>query len=426
MTDNFKFQRCIENLEKYAALIQAVNEHVRRKYLTAYSMPNWVLPEDQVSGRLGKFLHRIYQSKELEAIFPACILLTISLCFSLLFEPLYTLFLVLLPSDFFPIPILTWDAVWSLLFAVGIILLLVVPALYGLVGAYWTLIELIINRNLDARAKYFTLAVTFTLIIFWLLVGAPIVGQDIVIQDADYMTRMVLTIRQTSIYTIIVALIVYIPAISHAGLWVTRIAISLKNGGRSALHWILSYHVMQPFKSIQQFVVEKLLPVDHEGNLQSLLELEEKDIDFLFEWATQRRELVQNRLLPTTLILATMGLIANTFLGDAAVRGVVNLFKESFLAPIASSFQGFGSILDMTGRIFIITILVIVVYLPIMLIIQLLNESYVMGFIAQACLQVKHVKRATRVYSTYEIEKVVCMDRLGWLKRLIRFLRKVI
>jgi hypothetical protein len=307
-------------------------------------------------------------------------------------------------------------SVWSpkvialllLLFGFSLILLLL-PA-FGVIGSYWSLFELMSNRDLSRRIRVLTLAIVIALNGVWLIAGLPLVKRaSSSFEDASIAEQVAAT-RQSATYLVIAAVFFIFPAISHGALWLIRGTVTFAIYTASAIRWVFRLHGLESAEALLEFLSTPL-PLTEDSEQKNLLELERADIEALRDWALSRREVVQNRLVPITLLLAVLGLVANTSYGESAVRTAVNILQNYIQAPTQTTFIRFG-------------LLAIIIMPPIVFLVELLNEAFVMDYIAQACVLAHHAKLSVQESFCQQVtsdERQIkkSFGWLDWLRRLM-------
>jgi hypothetical protein len=152
-----------------------------------------------------------------------------------------------------------------------------------------------------------------------------------------------------------------------------------------------------------------------------LLRLSEVELQAVYRWATARQTIVQNRLLPTTLFLGILGLLANTKLVSV---------------PIDAALQQFRTLKEWTFLVWltmyvVIILSIVAIGLLIKPLVVLLNEAFVADFLVEACIlaQAAHKQKPARPTDDGEASAEESADFsllpcrcLGWLLRL--FIRR--
>ena len=147
--------------------------------------------------------------------------------------------------------------------------------------------------------------------------------------------------------------------------------MSLAIKALSGLRWLFRFHTLESPESLTDFLLQPIIP-GKAGEALFLLNLSQTEIQALGEWAKCRRELVQSRLLPTTLLLAFVGLLANTSLADSAV------YRFGDLLEIIVHPTGFWPWL---GAYFVLLMILGSGWLLVQALINLANESFVMDYL---------------------------------------------
>ncbi len=377
-------------LDNFAKLTTAIDELVQTEYLLPYKMPHWGWPEEQPLplGRVGKWLHWLSaRQDEFVFLFPTKFMLTFGLLISLILEGIYpdvlsSLLYILSILSGVPIYSLSWQAIGALLLICVFLFFGFLLPLFSAVGAYWTLFELMSNRLLTRRLRLVVMLIALAIIGLWLADGGVRLSNAM---EMDYggteIQQTALAIQQNPTYLIFSAFLFYIPALSHGSLWLTRLVVAIAITISTAFHWFFSFHRMHSVKTLNKFLSTPL-SIDEEKP-QTLLQLKIQQIDALYEWSLCRRDAVQNKLVPTTIFLAFLGLLANTSLGESAIQVVMDTLRDYF--------QTIGSLIWIINYLRF-TLLMAIIVLPVRIIFDLLNEAFTMDFITQACIVARHAK----------------------------------
>jgi hypothetical protein len=411
-------------LDNFAKLTNVITEHVQKKHLLPHKMPCWVWPEGQQLplGDFGQWLHRLYGPRGwLARFFPFRPTLMLGLVFSAFFVVGYPHLIAFVSSTpIFSIQ-LSPRAVGLLLLLLAFLLLSVLVPVLTAIGVYWILIELISNRHLTLRLR--VTALLIVLIYAGTYAGVWCAQDSIPPSDASidsggtHIEQTVHVIRQAPAYRAISAILFIVPCFTCFALMVVGgTAVAAWCVG-SAFHWFYSLHILHPVERIKDFLSTPLSL--NEGEQQTLLQLETTQIDALYNWSVCRRQAVQNRLLPTTMLLAFLGLLANTSLGESAV--------QSALTILCDYFSDIGSLSWLVGSWRLLP-LVAITLLPGIPVLLLMNEAFTMDFVAQACLLARHVKLSREDESATQDRGQKPVGLLGaigqWLFGLDRFIQR--
>lgn len=392
-------------LDQFAKLVTTVSELVRTDYLLPYKMPHWAWPKEQPLpfGKVGHRLHRWYARRDGDwYLFPSRNLLAFAVIISLLLELFYPGVLFLLSL----IPLysieLSWETIgWrTLIFAFCLIVLLF--PWYSALGTYWTWLELETNRLLTRRLRFVIFLIVLAVIGLWVITGSSRYSNLM-----DYGDRDALAIQQSKAYLCYSVFLFYIPSLTYAALWLSQSVAVIAFGVGSAVHWFVSFHVMRSAERINEFLLRPLpLP---QGKSPTFLQLDIRQIDALYDWSICRRDAVQNKLVPITLFLAFLGLLANTYLGEVAVQTMGNLIGET-LRFFESPMRGFVSLWYLMAWM-------IPILLSGMLVFELMNDAFTMDFIAQACLLARHAKISREDEPANQHREAKPTSLLGWAKQ---------
>ena len=169
---------------------------------------------------------------------------------------------------------------------------------------------------------------------------------------------------------------------------------------------------MPPVEFIGKLLLTPLT-LSQEDEPQTLLELEEPYTNALYDWALCRRQIVQNRLVPTTLLLAFLGVLANTSLGESAIQAVTNVVRDFFQPS-----TGLNRFIVYWKLVLLMAVIVV----PVVFIVLLLNEAFVMDYIAQACVLARHAKLSSQQTTIQDEDSASHPAKKS--PRLLRWLRR--
>lgn len=353
-------------LETLSHLFSVVSDHVRTEELSPIRGPQWTMSREEIPGKVGKRLHRLYASEHVESVSRIALVLTLLLSLELD---------SLLPSMYISLAEAAGKGVGKLLVALILLSPLVLTPVYSAIGAYWTLFELAINKRLSRRTKTITLAVIGTLIVSWFVLDSPRIW-DLWPSHEPLLDAA----RPNMVYYLIAVVLIYVPALSYAGYLLPRVSTAYAGLFASLFRWVFRFQAVERVDQLKEFLSTPL-PLRMDGTEEQLLELEPLHIDALQDWAACRRRVAQDRLVPTTLILAFFGLLADTSLGDHAVGFAIEIVRNA-LKP-ALNVEWF-----MWYLLFLLLLMALII--PAALLVFLLTESLVMDYIAQACVLARH------------------------------------
>jgi len=380
-------------LGRISNILSTVSLHIATETLSV-KRTEWVAPENQRLGNVRIRLHELYsvQQNQLYPSFPTRIWLTFGLMFSLILEMAYpamhglvTTVLTIFPSPFF----WNWDLklAGSILLLIGLLhFLLVVPVITA-VGAYWTFFEVATNQRLAWWLRLLIVLVAVIFIAIWGLCGASRfsdVWQHTSPGRMDtYVEQATIAIQGSSTYLVLSAFLFIIPALSHSALWLIRIIEMNVVGAALVIRWLFRSQTVESVDALST-LLSTPLPLIVKSEPIKLLDLGKEDLDALYDLAHCRRQVIQDRLIPTTLVLAFLGLLANTSLGESAVSAVISVVQNYFKAS-----PGTIDHFIFLGQIFA---LMMIIGFPVGLVVVLITEALVMDYIIQSCVLAKHVK----------------------------------
>lgn len=198
-----------------------------------------------------------------------------------------------------------------------------------------------------------------------------------------YVEQATIAIQGSSTYLVLSAFLFIIPALSHSALWLIRIIEMNVVGAALVIRWLFRSQTVESVDALST-LLSTPLPLIVKSEPIKLLDLGKEDLDALYDLAHCRRQVIQDRLIPTTLVLAFLGLLANTSLGESAVSAVISVVQNYFKAS-----PGTIDHFIFLGQIFA---LMMIIGFPVGLVVVLITEALVMDYIIQSCVLAKHVK----------------------------------
>lgn len=395
----------IEHLDRITHVIATVSNTVRVRNLSAFQEPHWMLEIDEVPGRIGDWLHKLYGGRGFLRIFWLfLVLLILPLVISI--ESSYAALLAVWGSGGAASPLNEMRIVMTLLVAIITPLILAIA-----VGAYWSLYEIVVNRHLSwpLKALAVGLALMLAMLCCWFGFSFP-TGISLNNLAVD---QIIIETRQFVGYRIVTAIFVYVPPAILLARWGLQGLTALGIGFLSVVRWVGRFHRLESTDALRQFLSEPL-SLKTAGASSTLLELDRREIQALRDWATCRREVIQSRLLPTTLLLGVLGILV-----DIPQVG-------RYLGSIIERAQALGSAMDLwslLGSSFVFAIAILLFFGLSKLLIDLLDEAFVTDYIAQACVLAQHVKIAEEEQRQLQTTSASQTDRpLGFVDCLMRWL----
>ena len=372
----------VDPLDQFEVLAAELVNQIRSKYLAGISKPDWTQSEDHFSRGLPKYLHKRFRlhprlaGTGLASFYPASILLTLAVPFSLVLEPMY--------------PMLFWVAQRPGAFRVSIeripfflaFLLMVVIVPYVPIGAYWTAIQTLSNRKVLKPLRFVAIGAMIAALGTWIALGSrllwtPDIAADFA--DSPRFAAYYFLVRDSLLYRILVAIFVYVPAICFSVVWMLRLFIDVLVDLASAIRWVVKVQVMQSMNAVKDLALARFLS----GGSEALVDLSLEQITALHDWSLVRRQIIQNRLIPSTILLAFIGALANTSLGETAISLVGTVLREYFQS------EGFVESMLAYGRFLGLGMLIV---FPIHLIAELITQSYIMDLLVESSLLARSAK----------------------------------
>ena len=183
-------------------------------------------------------------------------------------------------------------------------------------------------------------------------------------------------------YEVFSTIFIYIPALTYGGIWLTKTIIWLGLSIWNIFHWILHFQKLQSPTDMVDFangqIISKKLG-------KTCMDLSELEVSTIRSWATSRKEVIQNKFFPITMLISILALFG-TNLGNDFVTLVSNALVEYF----SSSNGGFFLFLTSWGKLVFVSFIVAV---PLAIIVTLFEESFVADFIEGICIFVEHERK---------------------------------
>ena len=360
----------VVHLQHISDLISTVSAHVRKECLSGVEEPKWVLSKDQVPGRLGKWLHRCYFTlRDWRLAWLMSILIAIPL-FAVIKDTFASIYL------FFTSYTLPGTHVFVTLLAIPLVPL----AMYNAAGAYWAIFEIAKTRELTWKLKLMVGGVVLLFNVLWF--GLKLYLLPGISFPEPALDQALAVLRTTTGYRIGMAILVDVPLMSALALWTSKEWWLLSIKLWSALRWLVRFHYLESPGALQEFLLTPLLLKGGEEP-RTLLQLSKEEIKALSSWATCRRDVIQSRLLPTTLLLTFLGLLANTQLANDFVASVVNHLNNLYQHSDSLPRDGLGSYVIVVG-------IGLAVYAVVKFLVELFTESFVADYIIEACVLAQH------------------------------------
>lgn len=287
---------------------------------------------------------------------------------------------------------------WSPFLAFLMSLIMVIPPL-------WTYYDLSFNEPLRRELQIFTRVGMSWVPILLVVSLFYFAAWNIRFSPLDTAIRLLDEAMATSALWVFAIATAYYAAISFAIYLLIRLISSGVYYVVALMQWLLLYHALDSTEDLEKLLAEPL-NVPENGSAARILDLDRMYVDALQEWAMLRRQLIQDKLIPTTLVLAVLGILANTSLGDWAFNWFVGAFRGN---------------LDAGAVIIRLVILGLAIVLPARTIGILLSEAYATGVIAQACLLIQRARTEEPDSSSSRVEDDTVTPALpGWLVRIKR------
>lgn len=179
-------------------------------------------------------------------------------------------------------------------------------------------------------------------------------------------------------YRLFAILLVYIPALCHLSVWIVRIAATLVFFIRNAFSWFLNVNNTNEVDRLKQFLFEEIM-LDN-GQTYRFVSLDRPAIDAVKRWSLLRRQIVQSRLVPLSIVFGFLGVFFSTSIGDSLLSELILTLQDYLLSsggastPIGSTI----SYLQILGAL-------VAIGIPVVLLLGLLNEAFAMDFLTEAC-----------------------------------------
>lgn len=185
-----------------------------------------------------------------------------------------------------------------------------------------------------------------------------------------------------------------LPWLTLTGIWFAKIImIGIVFLGR-LIQWLFLVQASTPKTVLLEFLYTPLL-LFNSKKPERFLSIENKHLQIIKSWVGIEREIIQMKLIPATLGVAVLGIIASTIIGESLVQVVKETIIEMIsLTPTDSQAGVLVAIISETkiiplAKLIIIGIVFGILVLPTTV---LLNRSTVLAFIAEACVLTESVK----------------------------------
>jgi hypothetical protein len=178
--------------------------------------------------------------------------------------------------------------------------------------------------------------------------------------------------------------------------------------------YIWSYHAPRPMKQIRQLITFTYLNQDLEKPIR-LLDLPINQIRALRQWADANREGTEKRTLPTFMILALLGLFANTALFSTLIKDFGNAIIQylQFLIGVPSTIK---LSLSSFALILVLPICAALIILVLRAFLSLFRNLVAQNLIIESCIVAEYAA------AQQELSKTKKSILARFLKRVVSFL----
>lgn len=353
-------------------IIIAVKDKIEQK-VELFDTYSWALSDDKIASPWVRRLHRFYTFLDFGSPFPLSLILTLAVMISFSLETVLLASILKVQQVGFP-PWFINKVFLGLLFILFAIIVLI-----SVFGTYWSFYEILVNYRLVWKIKASVVLATAIGIAIWLFFGAPLYWQGWKTESSS-LYAVLATFNPGIAYYIVAAIFFYIPIIHLTSLFLIKTTLGVVDIGKTTIRWFFKFQSVIPMKDLEVFLNT---PIDssREDLALPFWKLHETHLILLKDWAESRRVSIQNKLIPFTLLIATLGLLMNTFIGDRIVTSVGETIKNYFGYPLNDTLNNPS---PLEWMIFFITIFLI--FLPFAIVINLLRESFSADFLHEACI----------------------------------------
>ncbi len=404
MTEAQEISADIERLNQFTQLTTFVFEQVEARFFPILKPREWLPIRQDNPGIIRRIIDRIYfrpthtQAENFLNTFLGIAAIELALVMMVNFEGLY-LNVPALTIHFLSL----WTAaslssltIFSIIkFVFGVFLLFSITGLlsllaaFGTFGAYDTITQIIRNPRISSRLRLLLGLSIAVAIGWWLWVDAPRYMDGAVFDKDDPISNGRLTaIWYSAVVKSISFFVFYIPLLINSTVLSFMVVIESITLGSMLLKWLLSSYVLFNVAFLRDFL---LTPIEtHNNSLpNSLIDIHQSDLDLIQEWAQSRANSGVNQTIFTTIVLATIAIVATTDLGNNAF-----LYLADLLAQRGNSNASLGTI--MLSQ-FIIAALGAAAFL----IVWLLREIFVANMIIQLMVLARSAKSDHKPYQSF-------------------------
>jgi hypothetical protein len=392
MTSNSEQVHAEKVLRNFSGTIETIKEYVGNKYFPSFSIQKWELPETTFNSKITKALHRLFSfSKRLQEFymfFPTNIIVLISLVISFTFHWLF-------PFFFYIIRLIV-SGQFHLSFARTAILLLVLlsplASILSATGVYWTVYEIAINKAISPRVKII-LALFIAFYIYFFIFDRKIYQTMSLSSRMEWgdigLEKFLITITNNPSVLLLAFILVYIPFTLFFAIFISKALILGISFVGCLLQWYFWAQITQPHARLNEFLTTPLVFFDKESP-KTFLEIESFQINAINNWINVRRQIIQNRLIPASLVFTFLGILASTSVGENALKLISKIITEFFSATTNLGITGgYEAWMISSGKYALLIIIIAIFVGPLSL---LFHESVLLDFISEACAVAKSVK----------------------------------
>ena len=178
--------------------------------------------------------------------------------------------------------------------------------------------------------------------------------------------------------------------------------------------YLRSAHSPFPRELVRKLVLEPIPGCGTGREDWMLIDLEEKELRLLHEWAAANRAATDKRLLPTVILFGILGAFANTQTFGNSVDRALSWLYDSFRLTSTGT-----SLLLWTGRYMTAALLVAFAVMFVYSLLLLFRNLVAQSLIIEACVVAEYAREQRRVAdSTDKTTK----GRMGFWERLLRLL----
>lgn len=393
MRNNKHALKTEDTLAKLSRAIDNLTEHVGQKYFPSFKLPDWELPEAILTSKFTKKFHQLFSLSnrfpQLNMFLPASVAVTISLFISYFIHWLY-------PLVFYYGHLMILDQIhlpfWKTTVFVIFVSLFIFATIFSASGIYWQVYEIAINKKISPIIKI-VLSLSIALFVYFFIFEKKVYQLINIYSHMEILEtglkEFLINLSHSTWVLLMSLAFIYIPLILFFAFFLAKMVITAFVLTGRFLQWYFLIQITQPQQRFDKFLTTPL-PLFDEGNPKTFLEIENSIIIAIKNWVDSRRKTIQNRLIPASLGVAFLGILASTSAGENMLGLISKVFSDYF-STMSSFLQAGGAASWLISFIKLLGLMAIIILLvgPLSL---LLYESVILDFISEACALAESIK----------------------------------